>query len=425
LQAGRKAGFHYKEHTWQSGLKNGKLDSASPAAQPSTQPPTCPSCHCSRAWKDGIRYVRGSEVQRYICRECGFRFSETTSEASEHLQRIDTKPLKRLQAIHYNRQVCVTETKGAKNLAEVESRTEKWAAGATKLTDAEVKGKIVEFSFWLLKQGYSETTIQGRIKLIKRLSRLGANLNDPESIKETIAKQEWSVSRKVNAVDAYTSFLQMQGQTWTPPIYKRVRKLPFIPTEIEIDQLIAGCSRRMATFLQLLKETGMRCGEACKLKWTDIDLVNNSVRVTPEKGGNPRILKISNKLQGMLNEMPKDTITVFNSNTDLMRRNFQRQRKRIAAKLNNSRIAQITFHTFRHFKATMEYHKTKDILHVKEILGHKNVNNTLIYTQLVNFKEDDFTAKVAHCEQEACQLIEAGFEYVCDFGGNKIFRKRK
>ena len=181
----------------------------------------------------------------------------------------------------------------------------------------------------------------------------------------------------------------------------------------------------MATFLQLLKETGIRCGEACQLKWTDVDLVNNSVRVTPEKGGNPRNLKISNKLVSMLSAMLKDSAKVFNSNTDVMRRNFTRQRKRIAAKLKNPRINQITFHTFRHWKATMEYHKTKDILHVKELLGHKSINNTLIYTQLVSFEDDEFTARVAHSEKEACELVEAGFEYVCDFNGNKLFRKRK
>jgi hypothetical protein len=72
-----------------------------------------------------------------------------------------------------------------------------------------------------------------------------------------------------------------------------------------------------------------------------------------------------------------------------------------------------------------EFHKTKDILHVKEILGHKSLLNTMLYTQLIAFKDDDFTARVAHSEQESCQLIEAGFEFVCDFNGNKLFRKRK
>jgi len=35
-------------------------------------------------------------------------------------------------------------------------------------------------------------------------------------------------------------------------------------------------------------------------------------------------------------------------------------------KLKNPRLQRITFHTFRHFKATVEYDKPKDILHVME-----------------------------------------------------------
>ena len=93
--------------------------------------------------------------------------------------------------------------------------------------------------------------------------------------------------------------------------------------------------------------------------------------------------------------------------------------------LQNPRIMKISFHTFRHFKGTMEYAKTRDILHVMQVLGHKNIKNTLLYTQLIGFKDDEFVAKVAHSEEEICQLIEGGFEYVCDFGNNKIFRKRK
>jgi integrase len=291
---------------------------------------------------------------------------------------------------------------------------------------ADAKGQILQFSFWQLKQGYSKATIEGRAKLLSRLARLGANFYDEDSVKGIIATQQsWSVSRKVNAVDAYDSLLKMLGKTWTPPIYKRVRKLPFIPTENEIDQLIAGTSDRISTYLQLLKETGMRCGEASQLKWTDLDFETRTVRVTPEKGSNPRILPLSSKLIEMLQSLPNKKTTIFGVNSDLMRRNFGKQRKPIAAKLKNPRLMQITFHTFRHWKATMEYYKTRDILHVKEVLGHKSLDNTMLYTQLIKFKDDDFSARVAHSEEEALQFIEGGYEFVCDFNGNKIFRKRK
>ena len=73
----------------------------------------------------------------------------------------------------------------------------------------------------------------------------------------------------------------------------------------------------------------------------------------------------------------------------------------------------------------MEYHRTKDVLYVKKLLGHGNISNTLLYTQQVNFESDEFHVRVAKTLKEACELVEAGFEYVTEMDGNKIFRKRK
>jgi len=76
----------------------------------------------------------------------------------------------------------------------------------------------------------------------------------------------------------------------------------------------------------------------------------------------------------------------------------------------------------------MEYRRTKDILYVMRMLGHKNIKNTLIYTQLLPFKENDqFICKVATNTKEACNLVEEGFTYVTgkyQDGGN-IFNKPK
>jgi hypothetical protein len=89
-------------------------------------------------------------------------------------------------------------------------------------------------------------------------------------------------------------------------------------------------------------------------------------------------------------------------------------------------LKMVNFIILRHFKGTMEYYKTKDILHVMTILGHKNIKNTLIYTHLVKFAEkDEYISKVAHSVEEACELIDKGFEYVGCINGAEIFRKRK
>jgi len=106
--------------------------------------------------------------------------------------------------------------------------------------------------------------------------------------------------------------------------------------------------------------------------------------------------------------------------------NFWRLRKRVAKTLENPRISQISLHTFRHFKATMEYARTKDILYVMQLLGHRNIQNTLIYTQLVNFKSAEYHSATAKTAGEAKQLVESGFEFVCTTPENvMLFRKRR
>jgi len=75
--------------------------------------------------------------------------------------------------------------------------------------------------------------------------------------------------------------------------------------------------------------------------------------------------------------------------------NFSQQRRRVAQKIQNPRLLQITFHTLRHWKATVEYHRTRDILYVKQLLGHKKIENTMLYTQLINFESDEYSSAVA------------------------------
>jgi hypothetical protein len=60
-----------------------------------------------------------------------------------------------------------------------------------------------------------------------------------------------------------------------------------------------------------------------------------------------------------------------------------------------------------------------------KMLGHRNIQNTLLYTQLINFESDEFHSATATTVQDAQKLVEAGFEYVCDFNEVKVFRKRK
>jgi integrase len=199
--------------------------------------------------------------------------------------------------------------------------------------------------------------------------------------------------------------------------------------------LIAYCGRKTSLALYLAKETGARIGEIARIQWIDVDREKKLIRINePEKGSNPRILSVSSELIRLLDRFPKENEYIFttgkgHSNAAHLANLLWSGRKSATRKLGNPRLLKITFHTLRHWKGTMEYHKTKDILHVKELLGRRNIQNTMIYINLEKalFKDcvDDFIVKVTDSVDEACKYLEVGFEYICSMDNKKVFRKRK
>jgi integrase/recombinase XerD len=388
--------------------------------------PTCPECGSTKTWKDGTRQTEQGKTQRYLCRECSYRFSlssQRTSKKPKCTQSNHGLTLNMPSNLLSNHQICVTQTKGAKNLAKVENRIDSRLAGATRQTES----RMVTFIWELKKQGFKDTTIRTYNRYLDTLTGRGANLLDPETVKETIAKQKWSENTRALAINAYSKYLEIMGGKWKPPKHRQVRALPFIPQESELDQLISGANRKTATFLQLLKETAMRSGEAWRIKWTDLNIKNRTITLNkPEKHGKPRMFKISSTLLSMLQALPQNSDDVFEGSLIAFRKTFNKYRARITTKLKNPRFKKVTFHTFRHWKATTEYHKTKDILHIMELLGHRDIKTTLIYTQLVTFESDEYNSSTAKTTKEASQLVEAGFEYICTTPENvMLFRKRK
>jgi integrase len=171
--------------------------------------------------------------------------------------------------------------------------------------------------------------------------------------------------------------------------------------------LIDSLPPRTSVFFQFLKETGVRASEAWNVKRSDIDSERRLVRIRPEKNSNPRTLKISNNLLDRINNLRTSEQYVFrydSNNKKTITRLFERQRKNIANKLQKPKLHLIHFHTLRHYKATMTYRKTRDILYVKTLLGHRSINNTLKYIRYSNMletKSDEFNCKTANNIEEA------------------------
>ena len=113
-------------------------------------PIQCPQCGSTLTWKDGLRYtLKGRAIQRYLCRNCGHRFSETSLNGKP-----SSKSEKQNRTANYWRGPLTLE-------AELEKRE----AGATeKAKENELQSKIIELLWWMKKQGCKETTIRGRAR---------------------------------------------------------------------------------------------------------------------------------------------------------------------------------------------------------------------------------------------------------------------
>jgi integrase len=373
----------------------------------------CPECNSTGPfYKDGKRQLsNGSSVQRYLCRKCGFRFSENAF----NLSRTNTK-----------RQICALKQQ-VKNL-EPQAKTR--LAGDIKKLPQETRGLIAKYMAYLERQGYYKDTCY--LRLIEKLAKDGANLLDPEDVKEKIAKHKkkngepWKDSVKKLASHAYDAFCKMEGIEWTRPHYRQRDSEIYVPNETDLDQLIASTySKRMATFLQTLKETFADPGEILRLEWRDIKDNVISIRY-PVKGHLAGSKEVSAKLISMLNNLPKKSKRVFPTNYRSMETSFLQIRKRLAAKLQNPKLLNVSFKSFRHFGGTMMAEYTNgNVLTVKKMLRHKSVLSTMKYIHAVHFKEDDYEIATATTKEEIMELGKAGFTKYDENNGVHFYRKLK
>jgi integrase len=277
--------------------------------------------------------------------------------------------------------------------------------------------------------GTSHYTIRNTDKALSYLSR-NCNLQDPENVKTFIAKHQVSEGYKRILCIAYNKFAKFSQIEWNMPKYKENAKPIKIPTKEKVEMLIARAKSPLSMKLQISMETGFRPVEILGLKTKDIDLEKRLLYPTTAKNGTAKIGKISIKLTEILTEYihthklnPNDKL--FNGTPEGYGDSYREMRNHLADKLHDPTIKTIRLYDLRHYYATMEYAKTRDILHVKQQMGHKRIETTMIYTQLLNLNEDEWTCKTAKTIQEATTLIEAGFEYVTDLDGTKLFKKRK
>lgn len=231
---------------------------------------------------------------------------------------------------------------------------------------------------------------------------------DKQSIRHYLGKQfeegasARTVARHLASIKSYFKYLYHSGIIKTNPTIhvktpKIGQKLPSFLNDNLIGQLLAlpdlstEKGARDKAIMELFYATGIRLSELIKLNISDINMLQNLIRVTG-KGNKERIVPFGDHAKDALLEYAKHMGIHFNSSENSHPLFCSVKRKRISVRTVQNRIkmylSQVTTgerlgpHLLRHSFATAMIDHGADIRAVQEFLGHESLSSTQIYTHL-------------------------------------------
>ncbi len=174
-------------------------------------------------------------------------------------------------------------------------------------------------------------------------------------------------------------------------------------TSTEITHLINSMQRdrfqqRNQTLLLLMFRHALRVSEAVTLKWEQVDFVHSRVHVKRIKNGLPSIHPLSGQELRALRQLQRDNNSSHSNNRSYV---FISQRGTpLTARSVRHIVAQagraagfempIHAHMLRHSTGFYLANKGHDTRAIQQYMGHKNIQNTVRYTELSPDRFKDF-----------------------------------
>jgi len=169
------------------------------------------------------------------------------------------------------------------------------------------------------------------------------------------------------------------------------RRLRFLEKEeickllATIDQLILTNKHNQYTHLKpiviVALHTGMRKGEILGLKWHDIDIKRGIIHLHNTKNGENREVPMNTLVQKTIIGVLKNPESQYIF-CDKGGKPYGDIKKSFFTALKNTGIINFRFHDLRHTFASQLVMAGVDLNTVRELLGHKSIETTLIYAHL-------------------------------------------
>ncbi|MEM4267013.1 MAG: tyrosine-type recombinase/integrase [Candidatus Nanoarchaeia archaeon] len=170
------------------------------------------------------------------------------------------------------------------------------------------------------------------------------------------------------------------------PLARKSLKLPLVLSKEEINKMIEATNNlKHKLVIMFLYYAGLRLDEVRNLKWEDIDFDREIIHLKTAKGDKERIVFLHKKLIDMLKMYgTKEEGLIFVSQREgkYNKRTIQQIVKSASKKAGIKK--NITPHTLRHSFATHLLESGADIRHIQQLLGHKDLKTTQIYTHVAN-----------------------------------------
>ena len=212
-----------------------------------------------------------------------------------------------------------------------------------------------------------------------------------------------TVSRKISSLKSFYKYLKEKDLIKINPISsvrypKKEKNLPKFVQYNELEDIISSSKEgeygiRNYLIIELMYSTGVRVSELVNIKLSDIDFENKQIRILG-KGSYERFVflgdyaidaiqsYIINKRQEQLKGKENEFLLLNKDGRELTTRGI---RKIIDQVISRTSVkTKVSPHTIRHTFATHLLDNGCDLRSVQEMLGHKNINSTEVYTHVTS-----------------------------------------